>query len=186
MFWRIFMPNIKERILADARSRKPRYADRMEIFEPKLEDLPAGLTHYSINISQLFDYIPINYIVIGEEFYTSLNKGDFSRLLARVRFLEEKKFSATDLAILYMLLEHSSRDHRIVEKAEDIALPETANAATRQKLAQTITPPVIEKIDGRVECSFYCFNNRTSTLERFRVKINSNYNIDSETGEECY
>src|SRR5439155_19161932 len=85
-----FMPNIKERILKDAGSRKERYADRMEVVEIPPDNLPAGLTLYSVNISQLFDYIPINYIVTGDEFYTSLQKGDFSRLLKRIKFLEEK------------------------------------------------------------------------------------------------
>src|SRR5437899_10161820 len=116
------MANIKDKILSDARSRKPQYADRMEVIEPQLADLPAGLSHYSIHIVKLHDYLPINYIVVVDSIFTSMQAGDFARLLQRIKFLEEKRLSAGDLAVLFLLIEFPSRDRRLVERPEDIAL----------------------------------------------------------------
>jgi hypothetical protein len=180
------MEKIKEKILADARSRKERYADRMEVTELQADNLPEGLKLYTVRISQLFDYLPISYIVVGNEFFSSLQKGDFSRLLERLRFLEENRYTATDLITLFLLLEHPSRDHRLVEKPEDIALSQGASSQTRQKLAQLLSTTTIDKVKGGMECTFYCFNHRSRVLERFQLRIGPDYSINGETVEECF
>src|ERR1043166_4054188 len=116
------MANIQEEILADAQARKPDYKDRMQIFELPLEDFPAGLAQYSIKIKGLYDYLPISYFVYNNGFYTSLQQGDFARLLQRLKLLEDKTLSATNVAKLFLFLEYPSRERLLVENLEDMAL----------------------------------------------------------------
>src|SRR5690349_12194473 len=139
------MANIKDRILADAQSRKSEYGDRMEVAGPQSEGLPAGLSLYSIRIAQLFDYMPINYITVEDEFFTSLQKGDFERLLAHLRLIEEETLSAADFTTLFLLLENPSRYQFLVEKAEDFAFPESADEG-QKRLLSTISSPQMQKV----------------------------------------
>jgi hypothetical protein len=178
--------DIKELILADAKIRKERYSDRMTVTEPELDDLPSGLKHYSVEIYGLHSYLPINYLTVENDetdFYTSLRKGDFTGLLKRLSSIETDRFSALDIAILFLLLEHPSRDRRIIEKIEDIALPEAMKESDRQDIAHAITPPTKTNVDGGLECSFVCLNVRTSGIERYIVRISADYTLSGESGE---
>src|SRR5215813_12273878 len=103
------MTDIKDRILADAKSRKAQYADRIEVLGPQTEDLPEGLHFYNIRIVGLFDYIPINYIVLNDDVFTSLERGDFLKLLRRLRVIEDGNLSAQHFMELFLLIEYPTR-----------------------------------------------------------------------------
>lgn len=173
---------LSEIILEDASARKPDYRDRLSVEEPGLDGLPKGLRHFSIKIKGLHSYLPINYIVAGQELYTSLVEGDFMRLLYRLRVLEEDSLSALEIAILFMLLEYPNRDLRIVETMEDLALP-PLNAHDIKLVEEVMAPPRKQFLNGALECTFLCANIRTSGLDRFLLRISPEYELSGENHE---
>lgn len=173
---------LTEIILQDALARKPDYRERLSVEEPGLEGLPKGLRHFSVKIKGLHSYLPINYVVAGEELYTSLVEGDFMRLLHRLRVVEEDSLSALEIAILFMLLEYPNRDLRIVETMEDLALP-PLNAREMKLWEEVMTPPGKRFVNGALECTFLCANIRTSGLDRFLLRISPDYELSGENSE---
>jgi hypothetical protein len=174
------MADIKYNILAHAKTRKPQYADRMEIFQPTLGELPAGLIHYVINIKGLHGYIPISYLVLGNDFYSSLEPGDFSRLAKRLRLFEIDNLTALELAIIYLLVDFPSRERRIIENVADLELVDDNQRELAYQLAKVITPPSLQRANNQLECSFICFNSRSNWLERFNLTIYPSYHYDCE------
>ncbi|MEW6734946.1 MAG: hypothetical protein AB1489_26890 [Acidobacteriota bacterium] len=175
--------SIEEIILADAKSRKPEYAARLILVEVQPEGLPAGIRHFSLQIDRLFDYIPINYIVIGDEYYCSLVKDDFAKLLWRFNLLAEKRLTARSLVTLFLLIGSPSRDRRMVERIEDITLPTKLKQPEPRQYAQLITPPSLQNIDDKIEARFSCFNIRSNSLENFLLSVNTDYTIGFEIKE---
>jgi hypothetical protein len=177
------MSNITEKILADAKSRRPEYADRMTVIGPQTESLPTGLEHYGIKISQLRDYTPMNYIVKNGEIFTSMQRGDFRRLLMSLRVIEDEQLSAVELTSLFILIEQPFINRHLVDKIEDLTLPNSVSMRERLLLAQKLAPPKIQYIYMNLECTFWAFNARTRMLERFFFKVTPDYQVEGEVEE---
>ena len=77
---------IEELILAHAEEKKSRFANRMSLVELPAVDLPENLKHFSIVVDGVFDYLPMNYLLLGSDYYSSLNKEDFTRLFHKTIF----------------------------------------------------------------------------------------------------
>jgi hypothetical protein len=177
------MANIKDKILSHARSKNPDYAERMEIFEPNLPGLPAGLTHYAVNINGLFDYTPISYICLGDDCFSSLMPDDFGALMKHLQLLESNRLAAIDVAILYLLIDFPSRDRSIVETMEEVPLPDDPPAILTQKVSAVISPAHLDKSSGRGELTFFCYNRRSGWLEQFSLVIYPSYHYTGELNE---
>jgi hypothetical protein len=171
------MADTKERILADAKLRRPQYADRMRVIGPQKQGLPAGLEHYGIRISKLHDYAPINYIVKDNEYYSSMQNGDFSRLLQKLRLMEDDQLSASQLTSLFTLIESPFIQRHLVNKLADLAFSPMALLRERLQLNHKINPPSKQIVNGILECVFYTFNVRAQTLERFLFSVTPDYLI---------
>lgn len=177
------MTNIAEKILLDAKAYRPQYAERMTVIGPQTEGMPLGLIFYGVRIAKLHDYTPINYIVLGEEFFCSLKKGDFVNLLKNLQLLEDNQISATDLTTLFLLLEFPTRYYFLVDKLEDITIPENAPQEMQMMLTQLIAPPKMQLVKGVLECVFLAFNVQTKALERFFISILPDYTFNGTSKE---
>ncbi len=177
------MTNITEKILEDAKAQRPKYAERLIVIGPQTDGMPLGLVHYGVNISKLHDYTPMNYVVIGEEIFSSLKKGDFANLLKKLRFLEENNLSAYDLVNLFFMLEFPTRYYFLVDKAEDVLVPENAPQEMQMMLNQLIAPPKLQINKGFLECIFLAFNIQSKALERFFLGMSPEYVFEGSSKE---
>lgn len=177
------MANIEHIILSDAQQKRPNYADRMQVVELSISDLPTKLKFYTIKITGLFDYLPINYVVLNNNYYSSLEKGDFGKFLEYVGFLAKDVLSAWELTKLFFLLEFPSKDRLIVEKLADTSLTDTAPEDLKEKLNNTLETPLLRKTTQGAELFFYCENVRTGCLEVFSIRVSPSYLVDGESRE---
>lgn len=177
------MANIEDAILLDAQEKKPNYAERMQVIELPIEDLPAKFKIYNIKITGLFDYLPINYVVSDDRYYSSLTKGDFGKLLEYLNLLAKDPLSAWELTKLFFLLEFPSRNRLIVETIADTSLTNTAPADLKEKLTNILEAPLLRKTIQGAELLFYCENVRTGCLEVFSIRISPSYLVDGDSWE---
>ncbi len=170
-----YIPDMKEKILADAKASDPHYADRMIVFGPNTDGLPEGLAHYAIRINKLHDYRPINYLVKDNEFFSTTKENEFGRLLQKFGPLESLPFSAAELVSLFVLIGYPLLRRHIVDKIDDLAIPANFPYGERLLLEQRIAPPS-KQLNGRnLECKFWVFNSREKILERFILTVSQNY-----------
>lgn len=171
------MAELKERILADAQSRRPQYAERMSVLETTRAQLPKEIKIFTIRIDRLHDYLPMNYLSYGDELYCSLQKGDFERAVRSLRVVEGD-FRPAAFVALFQLLELPSSDHFHVENAKDIAISQQTSERVRQQLPSLIKPASVSRENGRLEYEFFLFNTRTRGVEKYNIRIFPDYRME--------
>lgn len=169
---------ITDLILADAERKKSRFAGRMTVTENQVFDLPSELRKFSITISGVFDYLPITYLVLGNNYYSSLEKGDFARILKAFDLVESEKLTAGDVARLFLLLEIPLRGRFVVETVRDLELPEEMPVEVQKQFANLIVPPALHRSPNLAQCAFFSFNGRENILEEVLLEVSGNYDID--------
>ncbi len=169
---------IEELILAHAEEKKSRFANRMSLVELPAVDLPENLKHFSIVVDGVFDYLPMNYLLLGSDYYSSLNKEDFTRLLERFNFVESEQLTAREVAQIFLLIAFPSRGRFIVESLGDLNIPANMPIEVQNQLDEIIIPPALHRNPGLAQCAFYLYNGREGILEEVLLEVSSDYSIN--------
>lgn len=170
--------SIETTILTHAEEKKSRFAGRMALIELPTNDLPKELRHFSIEVNGMIDYLPMNYLVTGDSFYSSLDKGDFAQILEYFQLLDSTELTAIEVAHLYLLLEFPSRGRVLLYKVADLELPADTPSELKTQLNELIGPPVLHRNPDLAECSFYLFNGREGTVEEVLLEVTRDYKIN--------
>ncbi|MBI4853447.1 MAG: hypothetical protein HY819_16760 [Acidobacteria bacterium] len=170
--------SIENVILAHAEEKKPRFAGRMALSELPINDLPRELRHFSIEVDGIIDYLPMHYLVTGDSFYSSLDKGDFANILEYFQLLDSVDLTAMEVAQLYLLLEFPSRGRVILLGVRDLELPFNMPAEVKTQLGEIIAPPVLHRNSDTAQCAFYLFNGREGILEEVLIEVTREYKIN--------
>lgn len=170
--------SIETVILAHAEEKKPRFAGRMALSELPVNDLPRELRHFSVEVDGVIDYIPMNYLVTGERFYSSLDKGDFANILEYFQLLDSTELTSIEVAQLYLLLEFPSRGRILLLGVRDLELPLDMPAEVKTQLSEIIGTPVLHRNPDNAQCAFYLFNGREGILEEVLVEVTRDYKVN--------
>lgn len=170
--------SIESIILAHAEEKKPRFAGRMALSELPVNDLPKELRYFSVQVDGIIDYLPINYLVTGENFYSSLDKGDFANILEYFQLLDSTELTAIEVAQLYLLLEFPSRGRTLLFGVRDLELPLEIPTEVKTQLGEIIGPPVLHRNPDNAQCSFYLFNGREGILEEILMEVTRDYKVN--------
>lgn len=170
--------SIEEAMLAHAESKKTRFAKKMSLIELPTTDLPKDLRHFSVVVNGVFDYLPMNYLLLGTDYYSSLDKGDFALILERFDFLGSDKLTAKEIAQIFLLLELPSRGRFLVESLRDLNIPAAMPIEVQNQLDEIISPPALHKNPGLAQCAFYLYNGREGILEEVLLEISNDYKIN--------
>jgi hypothetical protein len=170
--------SIEKTVLAHAEEKKPRFAGRMALNELPINDLPNELRHFSVEVDGVIDYLPMNYLVTGENFYSSLDKGDFANILEYFQLLDSTELTAMDVAQLYLLLEFPSRGRTILLGIKDLELSPNMPTEVKKQLSEIIAPPVLHRNPENAECAFYTFNGREGILEEVLIEVTRDYKVN--------
>ncbi len=170
--------SIETEILTHAQEKKSRFTGRMKLTELPTNELPTELRHFSIEVDGVIDYLPMNYLVTGDSFYSSLDKGDFAHILEYFQVIDSTELTAIAIAQLYLLLEFPSRGRVILHGVGDLELPPNTPSELKTQLAELIGPPVLHRTLDLAQCAFYLFNGREGAVEEVLIEVTSDYKVN--------
>ncbi len=163
---------VEKAILAHAKTNFSLSVDEVSLKAIDNKGLPGGAAQFYLEKKSSYGNVSYNYVVLNDKIFCSGVESDFGNFLKEQDFLRAKNLDANQFLALYRTLRSKRRDILILDEAKLAASDDSLKQYRNQ-----IAPPQLTFSGDEALLTFYTKKVAGSTIEKFEVKVSSNYAV---------